>query len=646
MTQTRPYGSWPSPISITDVINGGLKLGDLRLDPAGNTLFWTESRPAEGGRTTIMTFENGEAVERTPAPFNVRSRVHEYGGGAWLVNNGTLIFANFSDQRLYRLDPGASVPAAITPESAYRYADLTLDPVHDRLYAIREDHSIPETEAVNTLVVLDPAGPNTDGGRILVSGTDFVSSPTIDPAGNRLAWLSWNHPNMPWDGCDLLTATISGDDLSDIRHIAGGAEESIFQPGWLPDGRLAFVSDRSGWWNLYTSDDEGTITTLTDRESEFGKPGWQFGTSTWGVIDDTTLAVSWTNGGLWSLGSLDLASGDLREIDQPCTVFGSISVAAGERAVVTIAGSATDPAAIVRIDLDSGQTRILRGSDLAIDRANLSVPESISWPTPDGATAYGFYYPPVNAGVQAPAGEVPPLIVESHGGPTGATNPWFSYKVQFWTTRGFAILDVNYGGSTGFGREYRKRLNDNWGIVDVQDCISGVNALIERGLADPDRVIIRGGSAGGYTTLAALTTSDVFRIGTSYYGIGDLETLATDTHKFESRYLDNLIGPYPEAKDIYVERSPVHHTNRLSAAMLLLQGSDDKVVPPNQAHAMAAAVRAKNLPVALVEFEGEGHGFRGEPAQRRSLEAELSFYSQIFGFGLPDPVPPIEIENL
>jgi dipeptidyl aminopeptidase/acylaminoacyl peptidase len=643
----RPYGTWTSPVSISDVINGGLKLGDVRLD--GNQVYWTESRPAEGGRTVIMRFEHCNPVELVPAPFNVRSRVHEYGGGAWLVADGTIVFANFTDNRLYRIDSANPEPVAITPESAWRYADLQLDPVHNRLFAIREDHSTPDAEAVNTLVVLDPAGPNQDGGTILVSGTDFVAAPTLDHAGTRLAWLSWNHPNMPWDGCDLFSAAISAEnELTDFRHVAGGAEESIFQPRWLPDGRLGFVSDRSGWWNLYAANDDNDTVALTARESEFGLPAWQFGASTWDIVSDTTLVVSWTNGGLWSIGKLDLASGELHEYEdnQPYTVFSGIRAVPGENAMVCIAGSATEPAQLVRFDLASGEYAVLRGSEITIDRANFSVPESIEWQAPDGATAYGFFYSPTNASFTAPSGELPPLIVESHGGPTGATNPWFSYKVQFWTSRGFAILEVNYGGSTGFGREYRKRLNDNWGIVDVQDCISGVEALVARKLVDPERVIIRGGSAGGFTTLAALTTSNVFRIGTSYYGVGELEALATDTHKCESRYLDNLVGAYPERKDLYDARSPIHHTDRLSAAMLLLQGLDDKVVPPNQSASMAAAVRAKQLPVALIEFEGEGHGFRGETAQRRSLEAELSFYSQIFGFALPEPVTPVEIENL
>lgn len=640
-----PFGSWSSPVSISHVIDGGLKLGDLQLD--GSAVYWTESRPTEGGRIVILRFDDDDQIiDVTPPPFNVRSRVHEYGGGAWLVRDGSVIFSNYADNRLYRLD-SISPPTPITPESAWRYADLQYDPAHHRLFAIREDHSVADAEAVNTLVTLDPNGPNDNGGTVLVFGTDFVAAPTLAPSGNRIAWLSWNHPNMPWDGCDLFSASISAEnELTDIRHVAGGTEESIVQPRWLPDARLAFVSDRTGWWNLHATTDDGTMRALTARESEFGEPAWQFGYSTWDIASDDSLVVTWTNDGVWSIGTLNLTSGELKRLDQPFSVFSDIRAIGNENTVVCIAGSATEPARIVRFDLAHGGHKTLRGSEIAVDSANFSVPESIEWPAPDGAVAYGFFYPPVNAAFEGLAGELPPLIVESHGGPTGATNPWFSYETQFWTSRGFAVFDVNYGGSTGFGREYRKRLNGNWGIVDVRDCISGVEALIARKRVDPARVIIRGGSAGGYTTLAALTTSKVFRIGTSYYGVGDLEALATDTHKFESRYLDNLIGPYPERKDLYIDRSPIHHTERLSAAMLLLQGLDDEVVPPNQAKMMADAVRARRLPVALIEFEGEGHGFRGEAAQRRSLEAELSFYSQILGFELPEPVEPVEIENV
>jgi dipeptidyl aminopeptidase/acylaminoacyl peptidase len=643
--EQRRFGSWSSPITIDHVIRGGLKIGGMVVNDT--SISWTEGRPAEAGRTTLMEFTGSVIAELTPAPFNVRSRVHEYGGGAWVIGSDFVIFSNLTDNLLYRIDSGEITP--ITADPDWRYADLQYDRDHDRLFAIREDHNVGDAEPVNTLVMLDPRGPNPDGGKIIVSGTDFVSSPTLNQTGDRIAWLSWNHPNMPWDGCDLFVATIDpGGHLTHIRQVAGGPGESIVQPRFLPDSRLGFISDRTGWWNLYIAGRSGEIVPLAPMSADFGFPAWQFGESIWDIVDDGTLVTAWHSEGIASIGTLDLARGDLRPLIQPFTSIRSVRSILGENAVVAVVGSATEPTQIARFDLATGTWRKLRGEDIPLDHAEFSIPETILWPTPDGAVAHGFYYPPANPRYVGKSGELPPIIVETHGGPTGATTSSFSWGKQFWTSRGFAILDVNYGGSTGYGRAYRERLNGKWGIVDVQDCISGVEALIARGLVDRERVIIRGGSAGGYTTLRALTTSHVFRIGTSYYGIGDLETLATDTHKFESRYLDSMVGPYPERRDLYVERSPIHHTNRLTAAMLLLQGLDDKVVPPNQSEAMAAAVRAKHLPVALIEFEGEGHGFRGEAAQRRSLEAELSFYSQMLGFKLADEdeIEPVTIENL
>ncbi|MEJ7837780.1 MAG: prolyl oligopeptidase family serine peptidase [Thermomicrobiales bacterium] len=641
--QPQPFGTWTSSVTIDSVIGGGLKLGELRV--SGNAVTWSEMRAAEAGRTTVMQATGSDPAELTPAPFNVRSRVHEYGGGAWVGDTDLQIFSNVPDNRLYRRESTGTRP--ITPESAWRFADLVLDTSHNRLYAVREDHSLADTEAVNTIVLLDPEGPNDNGGQIIVSGTDFVSSLTLNESGDRVAWLSWNHPNMPWDGCDLHDANIDASgNLTGITIVAGGVEESIVQPRFLTDGRLAFVSDRSGWWNLHVADADGTVTPLITRSAEFGFPQWQFGRSVWDIVDEQTLIVSWSSEGISSVGTLDLASGELRTLDQPFTVVRSIRALPGQNAAVAIVASATESARLVRFDLANGSHSTIRGSTVDIDPTGFSIPESLSWPTPDGAIAHGFYYAATNTRFTGIEAELPPLIVESHGGPTGASDSAFSLSKQFWTSRGFAILDVNYGGSTGYGRAYRMRLNGRWGIVDVDDCISGVEALIQRGVVDPERIIIRGGSAGGYTTLVALTTSNVFRVGTSYYGVGDLETLATDTHKFESRYLDNLIGAYPEQKDLYIERSPIHHTDRLSAAMLLLQGLDDKVVPPNQSEAMARAVREKGLPVAHIEFAGEGHGFRGDAAQRRSLEAELSFYAQIFGFTPADSIEPIPIENL
>lgn len=642
---TTPYGSWPSPITIDMLTGSSIPLREPGVDD--ETVYWLEGRPAEKGRTTLIRLDGETRTELTPAPFDVRSRVHEYGGGAWAVADGVIVLSNGTDNRLYRITPDAPEPTAITPESAWRFAEMQLDLVNNRIIAVREDHTVPDAEPVNTLVQLTLDGPNEDGGRVIVSGTDFVASPALSADGRRLAWLTWSHPNMPWDGTELWTADLGVDGhLSDIRIVAGDVTESIARPRWDAAGALIFVSDRTGWWNLYA--DEGrAITPLAPMEAEFTEPQWVFGMTSWDVLPDGDIVCAWTHDGVWHLGRLDRQRGALAAYDLPFVDIADVRAQPVANAAVCRAGSATAPGGIVRIDLASGAWTMLRASsDAEIDPAFVSIARPVSWPTPDGATAHGFYYPPVNPAVVAPEGELPPLIVESHGGPTGATGSAFSLSTQFWTSRGFAILDVNYGGSTGYGRAYRDRLKDAWGIVDVDDCVSGAGFLAQQGLADPDRMIIRGGSAGGYTTLAALTFRDTFRVGVSYYGIGDLEALARDTHKFEARYLDGLIGPYPEARETYIERSPIHHVNRLNSAMLLLQGLDDKVVPPNQATMMADAVRAKGLPVAHLEFAGEGHGFRAADTSRRALEAELAFYGRVFGFAPADDLPPLEIDNL
>jgi len=649
-----PYGSWRSPISASMLTVQSTGLREPGVD--GDDLLWIESRANEGGRSTLVRQRHGEApaVELTPAPLNVRSRVHEYGGGAWAACAGLVIFSNFSDNRLYRIDPDGGAPRPITPESDWRYADIQIDPVHYRLIAIREDHSLADTEAVNTLVILSPDGPNANGGDVVVSGTDFVSSPRLNSDGTRLAWLTWNHPNMPWDASELWTADIDLDGaLAEIVNVAGGPGDSASQPRWLKDDSLVFIAERTGWWNLYRSwpgSSEHEVRALHAEDAEFGVPQWVFGQSTWDVIDNTTIVTAWTANGEWSIGTLDLASGTLSRIDVPFTSISDLHVQPGSRHVIIAGSSSTVPAQIARIDLSNGNasevTSICRSRELDIDAKYLSNPEAITWDAEDGIHVYGFYYAPQNGDFEAPEGELPPMIVESHGGPTGATSSAFSLSRQYWTSRGFAILDVNYGGSTGYGREYRERLRDAWGIVDVDDCISGVQHLVEAGKADPKRLVIRGGSAGGYTTLAALAFRDVFSAGTSYFGIGDLEAMAKETHKFESRYLDGLIGPYPEAMQTYIERSPIHHIDGLSSAMILFQGLDDNVVPPNQAQMMADAVREKGLPVALFLYEGEGHGFRKSENIERTLEAELSFYAQLYNFAPADNIETIVVDNL
>ncbi len=579
----------------------------------------------------------------TPAPFNVRTRVHEYGGGTYTVVGGVVYFPNFADQRIYRHRPGES-PEPVTPEGSWRYAEFIVDPKHQALICVREDHSAMEQEAINALVGIrlsdDEASKEIMKEKIAVlrNGNDFYSSPRFSPYGES-TYLTWNHPNMPWDGCELLIH-----DIKCGKRLAGGENESIFQPEFAPDGSLYFISDRSGWWNLYR-ERRGKIKPVCQREAEFGRPQWVLGMSTYAIVSEREIVCSYNERGVWHLARLDVDSGQLTPFDLPFTDY--YSVKATPQHVVCIAGSPTETATVIRVELATGRVeRLHASSSVTVDPGYLSVPEAIEFPTENGQTAHAFLYRPANKDFVAPPGEKPPLLVCSHGGPTGACSSVLKLSYQYWTSRGFAVLDVNYGGSTGYGRAYRERLNGNWGIVDVDDCVNGARYLVERGLADQDRLAIRGGSAGGYTTLAVLAFRDYFRAGASYYGVSDLTALAKETHKFESRYLDRLVGPYPERKDLYDQRSPLYHADRLSCPVILFQGLEDKVVLPNQSEMMAAALRAKGVPVAYVPFPGEQHGFRKAENIKRSLEAELFFYGRIFRFVPADAIEPVPIDNL
>jgi len=637
--QVAPYGSWKSPITSDLIVAGTIGLGSAHLD--GTDIYWSESRPTEAGRTVIVRRTcDGQITDVTPAPFNVRTRVHEYGGGAYTVDHGVLYFSNFADQRLYRQVVGQE-PVPITPEVAWRYADGVMDGARQRMICVREDHT-GSGEAVNTLVAV-----NLDGSgeqQVLVSGQDFYASPRLSPDGSRLAWLCWNHPNMPWDGTELWVSDLASDGTLGSAHlIAGGLEESIFQPQWSPDGVLYFISDRSGWWNLYRW--QGEIEALWPMEAEFGSPQWVFGQSTYGFESAEQLICTYSQAGCSHLARFNLRTQQFDLIETPYTEIGGVQVAAG--LVVFNAGAATQPGAIVQLQLSSQAIAVLQqSSNLTIDPGYLSVPRPITFPTEDGLSAYGFFYPPTNKDFTPVSNQRPPLLVKSHGGPTGSTSTVFNLKIQYWTSRGFAVLDVNYGGSTGYGRAYRERLKGKWGIVDVDDCVNGAKYLATSGEVDGDRLVINGGSAGGYTTLCALTFRDTFKAGASYYGVSDLAALATDTHKFESRYLDSLIAPYPERSDLYRARSPIYASDRLNCPVIFFQGDEDQIVPPNQAEQMVEVLRAKKLPVAYVLFAGEQHGFRKAETIKRALDGEFYFYATIFGFEMADPVEPIAIANL
>ncbi len=635
-----PYGSWKSPVTSDLIVQSSIGLSGLTVD--GEDLYWLEMRPNEGGRYALVRrTPDGEREDVMTAPWNARTRVHEYGGGSYIVHKGIAYFTHFPDQRLYRKEPGKQ-PVAISPERDWRYADFAMDERHNRLICVREDHANGQQYPDNTIVAIDL---ETQEQTTLVSGADFYMAPRLSPDGTTLAWISWVHPNMPWDDSSLSMAAVRDDGtLGEVRHIAGGKDESVCLPAWSPDNTLYFVSDRTDWWNLYRFAD-GKVEQVTNLQAEFGLPAWGFDDTTYDFLDAHTMLCAYTQKGVWRIASLDLRSKELQSIETDYDHFDYVTVLDGN--VATIAGSPTQPRSVVLVDPVSGRTDVLKKAlSIAIDDAYLSIPRAIEFPTTGGRTAHAFYYAPHNGDFNAADTEKPPLLVLSHGGPTGATSNVFSAGIQYWTSRGFAVVDVNYGGSTGYGRKYRQRLNDNWGVVDVDDCVNAALHLVKSGLADEKRLAIRGGSAGGYTTLCALTFKDVFRAGASHFGISDMEGLLLETHKFESLYTINLVGPYPERKDIYVARSPLHHAEKLTAPTIFFQGLEDKIVLPNQAEKMVDALRAKGVPVSYVAYAGEQHGFRKAENIKHSLDSELYFYSRVFGFELADKVEPVDIENL
>ena len=646
MTRVAPYGSWPSPIGADIVAVASIGLSMTTIDQG--VVWWLESRPAEGGRIALVRCEPGaEPADATPDDFNVRTTVHEYGGGASLVDRGTAFCSNFADQRLYRLDPGMD-PVPITPASdgRDRYADARRTADGGWLVCVRERHPDPDDPdgVVNELVVVSADGSNEP--RTIASGRDFYASPRISPDGSTLCWLEWDHPWMPWDGCELVVGELAAaGSIDHRRRVAGRAgEESICQPSWSPAGELHFVSDRTGWWNLYRERD-GRQEALHPAEAEFGWPQWLFATSSYGFLDDGRIVCMWGRDGVQHVGVLDPTTAELLDLDVPYTAMWPWLDVEGDL-VAFVGGAPAIPDEVVLLDVSTRSTEVLRSSAVAdLDEQDVSIPRQIAFPTDGGATAFAHFYPPRNRDVVGPDDERPPLIVMSHGGPTAQSTPRFSLEKQFWTSRGFAIADVNYGGSTGFGRAYRERLNGAWGVVDTADCLAAARWLASQGEVDGSRLLITGGSAGGYTTLCALTMHDVFAAGTSYFGLADLESFATGgTHTFESRYLSSLVGPYPDEAERYRARSPIHATDGISCPMLLLQGGRDRVVPPRQAEIMVEALERKGLPFAYVLFEQEEHGFRSAASIRRALEAELSFYAQVLGFPRDD-VPVLALEN-
>lgn len=653
-SQVKPYGSWESPITPEMVASDVKGFQDLVIE--SDSLYWLEIRPEEEGRYVIMTCpKGGEPREVLPSPYNARTRVHEYGGAPFLVHRNWVFFSNFSDQRMYRLSSdGGKEPQPITPatDGDLRFADAVYDQSRDRIIAVCEDHrdsaaSSPENKIIS--FTPDPVEENNGSWSMneLATGHDFFSSPSLSPGGDRLLWLSWDHPQMPWDGTELWGAELDQEGIPrETTKLAGGQDESILQPTWSPDGNICYVSDQSGWWYLYSLTDFQSVepTPLTQRQAEFGKPSWVFGMSTYSFFSEDEVICTYKQEGEWKLARLDLETRALLPLKSKYSQISYLKVGQGRAAF--IGGSPTEPFSVVGYNLETDRSTVIQSSrQVNVEQEYFSKPQQVSFSSDSGLTAYGYYYAPQNKDFRGPEEGLPPLIVHSHGGPTASASTVFNLSVQFWTSRGFAYLDVNYGGSSGYGRKYRERLKGQWGLVDVEDCVAGASYLAEEGLVDEDRCLIQGGSAGGFTTLASLTDKDFFQGGASFFGVSNLAALAEKTHKFESRYLEGLIGPYPEDREVYRERSPIEHVDNLDTPVIFLQGLEDQVVPPEQAEQMVDALRQKNIPVAYLTFEEEQHGFRKAENNKRALEAVLYFYLRLLDLEPAEELDPIEIYN-
>jgi len=634
------YGTWQSPITAELISSSMLGLGEIHVD--GPDVYWNELRPLEGGRyVVIRRTPDGSRREVNPPPLNARTRVHEYGGGSYAVVYGGAVFSNYDDQRLYHAqDIGEA--SALTPQDSTRYADGVFDPYMGRVICIREDHGGPEP--VNSIVSVSTL--NGGVGDILVSGNDFYAAPRISADGKMLAYLTWNHPDMPWDAAELWTAELLRDGgVGKQAKVAGGEGEAVLQPRWSGDHVLHFVSDRwNGWWNIHCLRD-GKVEALTKIEGEFGYPLWRLGQSCYDFVNPLFILCAYSKDGIWRLAELDVPTGDLSDIQTPYTAISDVRV--GGAFGYFIGASSREPSSIVKMNLRNRNIEVLRqATHLEWDDNYLSPPEPITFDTAGGARAHGLFYPPLNANYKGGDDELPPLIVKVHGGPTSSASAALRLDIQYYTSRGFAVLDVNYRGSSGYGRAYRQSLNTVWGEADVDDVCAGALHLAQAGKVDRNRLAITGGSAGGYTVLAAMTFRDVFAAGSSHFGVSDCEILARETHKFESHYLERLIGPYPQRRDLYHKRSPIHHVENLKRPVIFFQGLEDPIVPPNQAQMMFDALRKKGVPTAYMPFEGEQHGFRRAQNILRALEAELFFFSRIFGFIPADEIEPLSIENL
>ncbi len=635
---TVPYGAWPSPLTADVAAARFVSFSELKF--SGTRHYWLEQRPLEGGRSVLVAADGQSRQDLVPAPMNVRSRVYEYGGGAYALSDDTAYFVNFRDQCIHAAPLGGGAPRQVTTgDDTERFGGLLWDPHGRGLVAVRERHppGKPSPDAtLNDLVRVDV---ETGTVQVLHEGHDFYAWPRLSPGGDRLAFVVWDHPNMPWDGTQLLIADIGADGaLNRETLVAGGMDESVYQPAWMGDERLVFVSDQHGYWNLHVYDRSGVRLAIAD-DAEYGLPMWSLGSTNYVVAGRDHVVAQRIEDGEAELVIADIERGITTPLSSRFTSYGNLTRSAS--GITFIGGTADDVSRVTELDLATGDTTTLaRAGQVDFPDGTFSTAQTISFPSSDGARAYANYYPPRHPECTGPEGELPPLLVTTHGGPTSSAGRGLSFRIQYYTSRGWAVLDVNYGGSTGFGRAYRERLNGQWGVVDVQDCVAGARHLASEGRVDINRIAIRGGSAGGYTTLAAVTFADIFRAGASHYGIGDLAALARDTHKFESRYVDRLV-----AEADFDARSPVRHAARARCPMIFFQGSDDRIVPPNQAEAMFAALKANGVPVSFLLFEGEGHGFRRAENAVRAIEAEYLFFARVFGFEPAEDLSDIPVEN-